>query len=251
MDISAQQLSWSELKAFIDSLALIPLMKASWSELKNIAELMGVLLVAIAAILAIRKLPRIFDVLKQYQENKSSILELHSSVTNLEKLMPNLQEAASTLDAALPRIDARLEALNERLVALQEQADERSRLEEAAIYQTVDPKNTRNDQESIAEKWREFSEAVRAKLPDADLRSVGEIGSRLMDRRRNNPISLEDAKLIAAIGTQHNRFKRVTPTGDEVAYFNAAVDRAVQKISKVGQRSAVKTNGGNTTLAMQ
>jgi hypothetical protein len=72
-----------------------------------------------------------------------------------------------------------------------------------------------------------------------------------MDRRRNNPISLEDAKLIAAIGTQHNRFKRVSPTDDEIAYFNAAVDRAIQKIVMVGQKGAIRTNGSESSLTIQ
>jgi hypothetical protein len=50
---------------------------------------------------------------------------------------------------------------------------------------------------------------------------------------------------------QHNRFKRVSPTDDEVTYFNAAVDRAVQKIAMVGQKGVIRTNGGDSSLTMQ
>jgi hypothetical protein len=251
MDISTVQLSWSEVKAFIDSLALVPLLKASWSEFKEILGLVGLLLVAVAAVLALRKLPQIIRILEQYRQNRSSIVELHSSVAGLEKLMPNLQEAARALETALPQINKQLEALHEKLAGLQDQADERSRIEEAEALQAVDLENIATDHKTVQEKWREFVDVVKIKLPDADLRRVGEIGSRLMDRRRNNPISLEDAKLIAAIGTQHKRFGRVDPTDDEVAYFNAAVDKAVQKISMVGQKSAPRTNGGQASLTMQ
>lgn len=251
MDISLVQLSWSDAKTFVDSLALVPLLKASWSEFKEVVGLMGLVLVAIAAVLALRKLPQIMKILEQYRQNRSSIVELHSSVAGLEKLMPNLQAVARALDTSLPQINKQLEALDEKLAALQEQADERSRIEEAEALQTVDLENVASDQKSVQDKWKEFVEIVKTRLPDADLRRVGEIGSRLMDRRRNNPISLEDAKLIAAIGTQHNRYKRVAPTDDELAYFNAAVDRAVEKIAMVGQKSTGRTNGGEAGLTMQ
>lgn len=251
MYISLVQLSWSDVKTFIDSLALVPLLKASWTELKEVVGLVGLLLVAIVAVLALRKLPQIIRILEQYRQNRSSIVELHSSVAGLERLMPNLQAAARALDTALPQINKQLEALDQKLAALQEQADERSRIEEAEALQTVDLENIASDQKSVQEKWREFADVVRTRLPDADLRRVGDIGTRLMDRRRNNPISLEDAKLIAAIGTQHNRFIRVAPTDDEVAYFNAAVDRAVQKIAMVGQKSTNRTNGGEVRPTMQ
>jgi len=104
MYISLVQLSWSDVKTFIDSLALVPLLKASWTELKEVVGLVGLLLVAIAAVLALRKLPQIIRILEQYRQNRSSIVELHSSVAGLERLMPNLQAAARALDTALPQI---------------------------------------------------------------------------------------------------------------------------------------------------
>ena len=41
MDISTVQLSWYEMKAFIDTLELMPLLKASGSEFKEILGLVG------------------------------------------------------------------------------------------------------------------------------------------------------------------------------------------------------------------
>src|SRR5258705_12703243 len=108
MDISLVQLSWSDAKTFADSLALVPLLKASWSEFKEVVGLVGLLLVAIAAVLALRKLPQIMRILEQYRQNRSSIVELHSSVASLEKLMPNLQAAARALDKSLPQINKQL-----------------------------------------------------------------------------------------------------------------------------------------------
>jgi hypothetical protein len=212
--------------------------KLSWSEAKEIMGLLGFFLAVIAALWALYRLPKIAQLLIEFQRAKTPIWDLRTAVTDLQSLEPFIKEQLAALRTSIH--EAKLQ-----LSELQEQVDQNREIDDIKVIQNVvEPTKIRDIQdgepiERVGKKWKEFLEVLRAKLPDADMRQVGQAAGRLMDRRRNNAITEDDAKLIAALASQYKRFARLKSfPPDELAQFLAGVEQSIQKVELVGQRTA-------------
>jgi uncharacterized coiled-coil DUF342 family protein len=186
------------------------------------------------------RLNKILEVLGAFRSSNPTILQLYQRIDDLKELVPAIDQKVKALQEQIK------EQIEEQLGDLQEQMDQRNQIDDVRTIQTavdglpsVDSVDRADGIENVSKKWKQLQDVLKVKVPNADMRRTSEVASRLMDRRRNNPLSEDDAKLIVALGSQYRRFTRVdTVTPEEKAEFGAAIDKVIQRVQIVGQRSS-------------
>jgi hypothetical protein len=213
-------------------------------------------LAAIAVIIGLLRLGKIVQVLGEFRKSRGPILDLYDRIDDLKtNVLPAIDTRMRELQKQIKeQVEGPLYALQTqlkdqvegKLANLEEQFDERNQIDDAKAIQTavdrlppLDIVERSNGLEDVTKKWKQLQDLLRSKVPGADMRRISEVATRLMDRRRNNPLAEGDAKLIVALGSQFRRFVRlesITPL--ESAEFIAAIDTAIQRVKQVGQRPA-------------
>jgi hypothetical protein len=215
------------------------------------------LLGAIAVIIGLLRLGTILRVLGEFRKSRGPMLDLYDRIDDLKtNVIPAIDTRMQALQKQIKeQIEERLQGLQtqlkeqveDKLVDLEDQLDQRNQIDDAKTIQTavedrlpaLDLVERDDSTENLAKKWKQFQDLLRSKVPNADMRRIGDVATRLMDRRRNNPLSDDDVKLIVALAGQYRRYMRVdSVTAREAAEFSAAVDKAFQRVQQVGQRPA-------------
>jgi hypothetical protein len=216
--------SWNDVTQFFADLTVDQL-KHWLSVGRDAFALLVYFLAAVAAILGLWRINKILLAFQRFREASPDIAKLYMKVDEFQALVP---------------------AIESKILELKDQMEQRYELEDTKTIETaaegrlppLDLPGKQNVKENVSEKWRQLQEALWDKFSNPDKRrGVSYFASKLVDGRRNSPLSEDDVKLITALAAQFRRLDKADSVeARDAADFSAAVDRAIQRIQAVGQR---------------
>lgn len=168
---------------------------------------------------------------KTASEIEKTMGKLDGSTQWLNDLQSQLASIATNLDNV--RYDTQQLAVSEGSRSLRQAADNNPA---AGIeIPTAEGLSTNEMFVDIQNRWNGLTGKLRDRLgaENFDARSIGQMAWRLVDRRRNPPLSKADAELIEQLHSQMKRFVRLRSTKDEwlthevYAPFVLGVDQAL------------------------